>query len=79
VADVSGAGGARGALRRGTAGARSAALAAAERAFLADWRVATGQGTRPMYVAGVTLQAGAAAGGKAADRVEQQERRSAGP
>lgn len=66
-------------LRRNAVAARAAARAAAERAFLADWRAATGQGTRPMYVAGVTLQAGAAAGEKATDRAEQRERRSAGP
>ncbi len=40
--------------------------AAADARFLDDWRLATANGARPMYVTGVTLQCGAAAGQRAA-------------
>ena len=53
---------------RAVAGARSAAVARVDRAFLDDWRLATANGPQAerMYAAGVTLEAAAAGGRKTA-------------
>ncbi len=55
-------------VRGGLATGRARVRAALDRRFLDEWRLATANGTRGMYASGVTLQAAAAAGQKAADR-----------
>ena len=54
--------------QRAVAGARSAAVARADRAFLDDWRLATANGPQAerMYTAGVTLETAAAGARKTA-------------
>ncbi len=48
--------------------ARGRARAGIDARFLDDWRLATANGTRPMYASGVTLRAAAAGGDRALDR-----------
>ena len=58
--------------RRAVSGARSAALARVDKAFLDDWRLATANGPRAqrMYTAGVTLETAAAGARKTASPEE---------
>jgi hypothetical protein len=54
--------------RAGADAARARARAAVDARFLDDWRLATANGTRPMYASGVTLRAAAAGGDRALGR-----------
>lgn len=55
-------------VRAGVAAAGVRARAAVDARFLDDWRLATANGTRPMYASGVTLQAAAAGGRTVVER-----------
>ena len=57
-----------GGLRGGLAAARVRVRAGVDAGFLDDWRLATANGTRPMYASGVTLQAAAAGGRTVVER-----------
>ncbi len=58
-------------LRGGAVAARARVRAGVDARFLDDWRLATANGTRPMYASGTTLQAAALVG------TEVEERRRA--